>query len=67
VAKVTIDTPKCDGCGTCVSVCPVAVFELRKLPEYGDKEKAVVVNNDACIACMACTVQCSQQCITVTE
>ncbi|MBW1798692.1 MAG: 4Fe-4S binding protein, partial [Deltaproteobacteria bacterium] len=25
---ITIDTDKCDGCGDCVSACPVDVFEV---------------------------------------
>jgi NAD-dependent dihydropyrimidine dehydrogenase PreA subunit len=30
-------------------------------------KKSVVVNNDACIVCRACEVQCPTQAITVTE
>ena len=25
---ITIDTDKCDGCGDCVTACPVGVFEV---------------------------------------
>jgi NAD-dependent dihydropyrimidine dehydrogenase PreA subunit len=64
MVKVEIDLNKCDGDGTCVDVCPVDVFELQ---EIEGKTKAVVVDNDACIVCRACEVQCPQQAITVTE
>ena len=64
MVKVEIDLNKCDGDGTCVDVCPVDVFELQ---EIKGKTKAVVVDNDACIVCRACEVQCPQQAITVTE
>jgi NAD-dependent dihydropyrimidine dehydrogenase PreA subunit len=64
MVKVEIDRNKCDGDGTCVDVCPVDVFELQ---EIEGKTKAVVVDNDACIVCRACEVQCPQQAITVTE
>jgi NAD-dependent dihydropyrimidine dehydrogenase PreA subunit len=64
MVKVEIDLNKCDGDGTCVDVCPVDVFELQ---EIEGKTKAVVVDNDACIVCRACEVQCPEQAITVTE
>lgn len=64
MVKVEIDLNKCDGDGTCVDVCPVDVFELQ---EIEGKTKSVVVDNDACIVCRACEVQCPQQAITVTE
>lgn len=67
MVKVVVDLEKCDGEGTCAEVCPVGVFEIRELPEYGGKKKSVVVNNDACIVCRACEVQCPTQAITVTE
>jgi len=64
MVKVEVDLKKCDGNGTCVDVCPVDVFELQELE---GKTKAVVVDNDACIVCRACEVQCPEQAITVTE
>ncbi|KPV61503.1 MAG: hypothetical protein AOA65_2320 [Candidatus Bathyarchaeota archaeon BA1] len=53
-----------------------ALYQLREKkmihtrsarPEYEGKTKSVVVNNDACLLCRACEVQCPQQAITVTE
>jgi len=67
MVKVEVDLNKCDGNGTCVDVCPVDVFELQELAEYEGKTKAVVVDNDAGIACRACEVQCPEQAITITE
>lgn len=64
MVQVKVDHAKCDGDGTCVSVCPVAVFEIQ---EVQGKKKAVVINNDACIVCRACEAQCPQQAIVVTE
>lgn len=64
MVKVEVDLDKCDGNGTCVDVCPVDVFELQ---EIEGQTKAVVVDNDACIICRACEVQCPEQAITVTE
>jgi len=67
VPKITVDLEKCTGCETCASVCPVGVFEIQELAEYGGQKKAVVVNQDACILCRACESQCPEQCITVEE
>lgn len=67
MVKVTVDYAKCNGDAICVSVCPTSVFEMKEVPEYPGQQKAVVVNNDACILCMACVAQCPTQAITVTE
>ncbi len=64
MVKVTVDNNKCDGDGTCVSVCPVAVFEIQNI---NNQPKAVPVNNDACIVCRACEIQCPTQAIVVKE
>jgi len=60
MVEVKVDQEKCDGCGTCVDVCPVDVFELRE-------EKSYVVNNDECLVCKACEVQCPNGAIEVIE
>lgn len=57
---VAVDKNKCDGCGTCSSVCPQAVFKLE-----GDK--ADPANMSECINCLTCVENCPQQAITVTE
>ncbi len=58
--KPYVDKEKCVGCGTCVSVCPVGVFEIKD-------GKSVVVNPDACIQCRACEASCPQKAIEVKE
>ena len=60
MAKITVDLEKCTGCGTCVDVCPVGVFELRE-------GKSEVVNPDECVVCLACVTQCPEEAITVEE
>jgi NAD-dependent dihydropyrimidine dehydrogenase PreA subunit len=64
---VTVDFSKCNGDATCVSVCPVSVFELQNKPDFNGEMKAIPVNNDSCIVCRACETQCPTQAIEVKE
>ena len=58
MAKPSVNKAKCTGCGTCVNVCPAAVFGLKE-------NKSNVVKPDACIACIACVNACPEQAIKV--
>jgi len=62
VPEVIVDAEKCTGCGTCVEVCPVGVFELQ-----GDPPKSVPVKPEECLMCEACVAQCPEEAITVKE
>ena len=58
--EINVDTEKCTGCGECVDICPVEVFELQD-------EKSVPVNAEECVGCESCVEVCEQEAITVTE
>ena len=58
--KVEVDAEKCVGCGECVEICPVDVFELQN-------EKSVPVNEEECLGCESCLEVCEEGAITVTE
>jgi NAD-dependent dihydropyrimidine dehydrogenase PreA subunit len=60
MVEIKIDIEKCNGCGTCVDICPVEVFEIKD-------EKSVVVNLDECLVCRACEVQCPDNAIEIIE
>lgn len=60
MVEIHVDVDKCTGCGTCVDVCPVCVYELQN-------EKSVPVNIEDCIICRACEMQCPEGAIQVIE
>lgn len=57
---IKIDKSVCTACATCVSVCPHQVFSVE--------QKAVrIVNEENCIECGACQLNCTEEAITVTK
>lgn len=65
--KVKVDRTKCNGCETCVYICPTMVFELQSLPEYPDSKKSVPVRADDSILCMTCETSCPTGAITIEK
>jgi NAD-dependent dihydropyrimidine dehydrogenase PreA subunit len=57
---VTVGTDKCSGCGECVDVCPVEVYELQD-------GKSVAVNEEECLGCESCVEVCETNALTVEE
>jgi NAD-dependent dihydropyrimidine dehydrogenase PreA subunit len=58
--KPEVGVEKCVGCGECVEICPVEVYELQN-------EKSVVVKEEECLGCESCIEVCEHEAITVTE
>jgi len=55
-----VDHEKCIGCGACVSVCPVGVFELKE-------GKSHVASPDRCTECEQCVKNCPMNAITLEK
>ena len=55
-----VDKAKCTGCGTCVSVCPQNVFELKD-------GKSHVTRPEDCVECMSCVENCPTGAIKLVE
>ena len=51
---------KCVGCGECVDVCPVQVYELQD-------GKSEPVNSEECLGCESCVEVCENSAIEVKE
>jgi NAD-dependent dihydropyrimidine dehydrogenase PreA subunit len=59
MVKIVID-PKCTGCQSCVSTCPVGVYEMKD-------GKSSPVKIGECLVCRACEAQCPEGAIQVIE
>ena len=67
MVKVLVDHKICDGDGVCADVCPMNVFDIVEMPEYGNEKKSQPTREEDCILCMACVSACPTQAITVEE
>ncbi len=56
--KVVIDYSKCNHCGTCLDVCPSNVFSMVE-------GKVKVVNEQQCLACLACETLCPKKAVSI--
>lgn len=61
MVKIIIDYAKCakEADRICVEICPVSVFLNDKL------EKPKIVNEESCIMCRTCEVNCPSQAIKI--
>jgi NAD-dependent dihydropyrimidine dehydrogenase PreA subunit len=55
-----LDQEACDGCGTCVEICPGEVYEL-----IGERTEAIDLGE--CIECGACEEQCPAHAIVMVD
>ncbi|MFP3984491.1 MAG: ferredoxin family protein [Candidatus Bathyarchaeia archaeon] len=65
--KVLVDHDKCEGEGLCADLCPVNVFKVEIVSRQPRKAKTVVANDDACIFCRICEVNCPNQAIIIVQ
>lgn len=56
-----IDEELCNGCGTCVKICPMDVFRLDN-----EKKKAVIAYGEDCMLCGSCVIDCTEEAVTLT-
>ena len=58
--KINFDADKCVGCGQCVDICPVQVWELQD-------GKSAPVREEECLGCESCSGVCEQEAISIEE
>ena len=68
MAKLTIYTETCKGCGLCVRACPKNLLALAKdhLNSKG-YQPVEITDQDACIACAACARTCPDMAIEIEK
>jgi NAD-dependent dihydropyrimidine dehydrogenase PreA subunit len=63
-----IDEEKCNGCGKCVEVCPVAAMSLISANEPKKKKlKKATLNDEICIGCGLCVRACNNNGLRMIE
>lgn len=60
-----IDNQACNGCGKCVSVCPVDAVHMMQI-EHSERATAAVEENN-CLGCGICARNCPQDAITLIQ
>ncbi len=58
--NVMVDTDKCTGCGQCVDICPVEVYELNS-------GKCEAAQAEECLGCESCVEVCEFGAIAIDE
>jgi len=58
--QIEVDEDKCIGCGACVDICPVDVYEIQGTT-------SVPINAEDCVGCESCIEACEENAITIKE
>jgi ferredoxin len=54
-----VDKEKCDGCQTCVEICPTEAIKVE--------DEIAVVNEEECTDCGTCVEECPNEAISLPE
>ena len=64
---VAVDWDICEGCGVCLEVCPVQLYEWVETPGHPTSEKKPFPARESkCVQCYTCENKCPTQAIRVT-
>ena len=67
MAKLTISTESCKGCGLCVDVCPKQLLEIAKdIINSKGHHPVRLTDEEACVGCASCAMMCPD-CIIKVE
>ncbi len=59
---ITLDVKRCIGCGMCVQVCPMNVYQLDT-----PRQKADLIHPQDCVNCNACVHRCPTHCLHIIK
>ena len=65
MAKITIATQRCKGCGLCVDACPKHILKLSDEINAQGYHSAECAEPESCVGCAACYTMCPDCVITV--
>lgn len=64
---VAVDWDICEGCGVCLEVCPVQMYEWMETSGHPTSEKKAFPARELdCVQCYTCETKCSVQAIRIT-
>ena len=65
--NVAVDWDICEGCGICIEVCPVKLYEWMETPGHPTSEKKPLPARETdCVQCLLCENKCPVKAIRVT-
>ncbi len=67
MVKHVVDMEKCRGCGECVEMCGLELWELVEVEGGKKKARAVDEAKEICHMCQACRDACPEDAIKIFE
>lgn len=65
MGKLKINTVRCKACELCIRACPKKVLALGDRINAGGYTYVVLTDEDACISCACCAINCPDMAIDV--
>ena len=65
MAKITIDTARCKGCGLCIEACPKKILQISDKINAKGYHSVECIRPENCIGCAICGRMCPDAAIEV--
>jgi len=67
MVKHIVDIEKCRGCGECVEMCGLELWELMDAEDGKKRAQVIEEAKDICHMCLCCHDVCPEDAITIVE
>lgn len=67
MAKLTIHTEACKGCGLCTTACPLQLLSMAEKMNKKGFRPAQILEMDKCVGCASCAIICPDCVIEVEK